>query len=147
MRWGGCWRGAAMLAVLATPTAAAELALEGFLGSARSFDSSLTLRESGLDPVRMDARWSTRPFQGSPYYAWRISLWSGRAAWQLQLVHHKLYLENPTPPVESFEVTHGYNLLTLGRAWAVSGWRLRVGAGAVVAHAESSFRSRAHTSG
>jgi hypothetical protein len=29
-------------------------------------------------------------------------------------VHHKLYLENPRPPVERFEVTHGYNLATAG---------------------------------
>jgi hypothetical protein len=28
------------------------------------------------------------------------------------LLHHKLYLDNPVPPIERLKISHGYNLLT-----------------------------------
>lgn len=76
-------------------------------------------------------------------YAYRIGRWSGRTAWEAELVHHKLYLENPPPAVQHFEVTHGYNLATANRAWATDRRTvLRVGVGLVIAHPEGRVRGR-----
>ena len=90
----------------------------------------------------MRAHWLTHPSQDAHYFAARVGLWSERRGWELQLLHHKLYLTNPTPEIESFEVSHGWNLLTIQRAshGRVLDWR--VGAGAVIAHAEGIIRGR-----
>lgn len=109
-------------------------------GSAWSLSTPLVIRQEGREELRVRARYSTRPFAGSPYYAWRVGRWRGGRGWELELVHHKLYLENPPPEVQHFEVTHGYNLVFVNRAWARGGWILRAGAGPVVAHAESVVR-------
>lgn len=90
----------------------------------------------------MDAEWETRPFDDAPYYAARVALWSGRRGWELQLLHHKIYLTNGPPEVEHFEVSHGWNLITLQRAGRGRILDWRAGAGAVVAHAEGRIRGR-----
>jgi hypothetical protein len=69
----------------------------------------------------------------------RIALWRELRGWELQLLHHKLYLENPARGIESFEVSHGENLITFARVWRRSlDWR--IGAGPVVTHVEGRAR-------
>jgi hypothetical protein len=59
----------------------------------------------------------------------------------VELVHHKLFLENPPPEVERFSVSHGYNLLLVGHGRETSrGLWARAGAGAVIAHPENTVR-------
>ncbi|HEX8244005.1 MAG TPA: hypothetical protein VF541_10930 [Longimicrobium sp.] len=138
------------LALLLAPAplaAQARWSVEAFGGTALSLRTPLTIRQRGQADVRLTARWSTRPLRDAPYYAYRVERWSGDTAWSLELLHHKLYLENPPPEVGHFEVSHGYNLLTLSRVWARGAWDVRAGAGAVVAHAESKVRGREHASG
>jgi hypothetical protein len=79
------------------------------------------------------AEYSTEPFKESPYYAWRI----GKRRWSLELIHHKLYLENKPEDVQHFEVIHGYNLLTANRILKERRFILRLGAGPVIAHPET----------
>ena len=67
----------------------------------------------------------------------------GRARWELELVHHKLYLQNPPPEVQAFQITHGFNFITLNRRWPVYGFGLRAGAGIVLAHPQTTIRGRA----
>jgi hypothetical protein len=135
---------AALIAVMLLPPAAArpEWVLEAFTGTAHSFTSPLTVRQPGFRDFGMDARYETRPFSGSPYDSARVGWWKGTAGWELQLVHHKLYLANPTPQVSRLELSHGYNLLTANRATELRGWALRVGAGAVVTFPETTVRGR-----
>jgi hypothetical protein len=85
----------------------------------------------------MIAHYSTRPFADAPYYSYRISHdRANSAAKELELLHHKLYLENPQAPVERLEVTHGYNLAMANIAGPGYRWRWRVGVGVVLAHPE-----------
>jgi hypothetical protein len=57
-------------------------------------------------------------------------------------MHHKVYLADPPPEVQSFGASHGFNLVTLQRAWPHRLAELRAGAGIVLAHAESTVRGR-----
>jgi hypothetical protein len=118
------------------------LIAEVFGGTAWSLPLPLvvTLPEGA---ARHRPRWSTRPLSGAPYYSYRVG-WApnGQHAVEAELHHHKLYLENPAPPFERLEITHGYNLPTLNASSARMGWQLRIGVGLVVAHAEGRIAGR-----
>jgi hypothetical protein len=115
---------------------------ELFGGSAYSAPTPLTIRQAGERELRLTARYATKPWTGSPYYAYRLGRWSHGRAWEVELVHHKVYLENPPAEVQHFEVTHGYNLLSLNRAVRRGGLILRVGVGAVIAWPHATVRGR-----
>jgi hypothetical protein len=119
-----------------------RLHAEVFVGTAWSLPTTLTIRQAGEPAIRVRARWSTRPWRDAPYYAYRVGHASGRGAWEAELVHHKLYLENPPPDVQAFEVTHGYNLAMLDRATFRGRTVVRMGVGLVVAHPEGMVRGR-----
>ena len=122
--------------------------VEFFAGTAYNFPTPLTIRQEGEPDVRLSARYRTKPWQDSPYYAYRFGYTDrdGRA-WEAELVHHKLYLEENLPPaVQRFEVTHGYNLVTVNRAMVhESGTMLRIGVGAVIGHPEATVRGKPTT--
>jgi hypothetical protein len=134
--------GGLVLLQAATPVAGAqetrreEIAVEVQGGTAWSARTPLIVRRRGSAPVRIHARYRTRPLADAPYYAYRLSRGSPAHAVEAELVHHKLYLENPAPPIERFEVTHGYNLAMANVRAPAGRWQLRVGLGLVVAHAE-----------
>jgi hypothetical protein len=118
---------------------------EFFLGAAWNAPLPLTIRTTGGAPlIHQRAHFSTRPLRDSPYYAYRAGYRDGRGrAVEAELLHHKLYLDNPIPPIQHLEITHGYNLPMLncvapleGRVPTSRGWQLRVGLGLVVAHPE-----------
>ena len=113
-----------------------------FGGTAWSVPTTLTIDQSGEERLSVDAEWETRPLEDAPYYAARVALWSGRGGWELQLLHHKIYLTDEPPEIEHFEVSHGWNLITLQRAKRGRVLEWRVGAGAVVAHTEGRIRGR-----
>jgi hypothetical protein len=116
--------------------------VEIFGGNSWSAPSTLKINQSGEEQISFRARWLTHPSQDAHYFAARIALWSGRKGWELQFLHHKIYLTNPPPEIEKFEVSHGWNLLTIQRAshGRILDWR--AGAGPVIAHAEGTVRGR-----
>lgn len=110
------------------------------LGTAVSLPSDLVIRQEGEDDIELVARYDTRPFFEVPYYDIRVGRVDPRGAWELELVHHKLYLANRPEEIGLFEITHGYNLITANRALALGDVVLRLGAGTVLAHPESTIR-------
>jgi hypothetical protein len=127
----------------ATPTAAAEWSLQLSLGAAANLESSLTVRQEGFGEIRVtDAEYETRPLESPPYYAWRVGCWNERRGWELELIHHKLFLRDPPPEIERLSISHGYNLVTVNHGWRVGRYALRLGAGGVLAHPESTVRGR-----
>lgn len=134
--------GALLLAApAAAQPAAGEAHAEFLLGTAWSLRTPLVIRLPGRAPLRLRARYGTRPWADAPYYAYRLG--GGRAAGcaapagaEAELLHHKLYLENPAPPVERFEVTHGYNLAGAAAVRPAGRVAVRFGVALVVAHAE-----------
>jgi hypothetical protein len=115
---------------------------EIFGGAAWSLPTTLTIDQADLERLSVDADWETRPFDSPPYYAARIGLWRESRGWELQLLHHKLYLADPPPEIEHFEISHGWNFLTLQRASRTRVVDWRVGAGPVITHVEGRIRGR-----
>lgn len=116
--------------------------LEGALGAARSFSSDLRIEQAGLPVLDLAAEWESRSLESPLYYGLRLALTDGRGAWALRFVHLKAYLANPTAEVERFSVSHGYNLLTLERAFRARDFDLWAGLGIVIAHPESTVRGQ-----
>lgn len=133
---------AAALFLSSTARAEDRFRAEIFGGTAWSVPTTLTIDQSGEEHLSFRAHWETRPFEDAPYYAARVALWSRRAGWELQLLHHKIYLTNGPPEVEHFEVSHGWNIVTIQRATRGRVLDWRVGAGPVVTHTEGRVRGR-----
>jgi hypothetical protein len=119
------------------------------LGGAHSLGSTLQLEQEDQPALALDADWAARSFESPLYYALRLARADARGAWALRFIHHKVHLENTTPEVERFGVSHGYNLLTLERGFTLGGFELWAGAGLVIAHPESTVRgeTRAENAG
>lgn len=110
-------------------------------GFAKNLPTRLTIRQEGFPDIRLTARYDNRPFDAPLHWALRISHGEG-VSWELQHLHHKLYLRNRPPEVARFDITHGYNIFSLARSQAHGAWSWRAGAGVVIAHPESTVRGR-----
>ena len=120
---------------------------EAFLGSAWSLPSPLSIHQYGQERIYLMAKYETRPLVESPYYAWRVAKWRDEGAWEFELVHHKIYLANNPDSVQHFEISHGYNLITINRAWVRGNLIWRVGVGVVATHPETKIREKKLPSG
>lgn len=122
--------------------AAATWSLEGSLGAAYNAGTRLTIEQEGEERLSLSARYATRSFESPLYYGIRLSRWDGPRAWELSLIHDKLYLRNPPLEVENLAISHGFNLITLNRSIQSSALTYRLGAGVIVTHPEGRVRGR-----
>lgn len=115
----------------------AHWSFEALFGDAYNFDSRTRVRHEALAEFDVDGDYETRGLEGPLHYAWRVARWNDDKAWELQLLHHKLYLGDPPSPIHALSVSHGFNIITVSRAFELDGWRVRVGVGPVITHAEA----------
>jgi hypothetical protein len=116
-------------------------------GSAHSFSTTLQIQQTNEPEIRIGADYATRPWEDAPYYDWRVSYRKKETAWELEFLHHKLYLENDSPEIQHFEVSHGYNMLFVNHLWKLRYFDFRAGAGPVISHTESVIRDLALDTG
>jgi hypothetical protein len=121
-------------------SAAAQIELQAFLGSAVSAPSPLSIHQEGQPDLHLTAHWATRPFLDTWYYAGRIGLWKGNRGWLLDFTHHKIYLTNPPPEVQRFRITNGMNIFTVSRGFRRGKLTYAVGAGPVITYPRNTVR-------
>jgi hypothetical protein len=118
-----------------------------FTGSSWHLPIPLTVELSG-EQTQFRAHYSTRPFSGAPYYSYRLGhAWESGRALEVEMLHNKLYLENPQPPIERLEISHGYNQPMANVMWPDGRWQFRIGFGIVVAHPEGTIAGRSVNAG
>jgi hypothetical protein len=100
----------------------------------------IDIRQTGQPDIRLTAHFSTRPFFEVPYYDVKVGVARRPWAYELELVHHKLYLDNRPSEVDTFEITHGYNPILLNVIREEWGVAFRAGAGILLAHPQSTVR-------
>lgn len=88
----------------------------------------------------MTARFRTEAFTPPVYWDCRVARWKDLKSWEFEVIHQKLYLKNTTAEVQKFNISHGFNLLMINRGFDNGKFRLRTGAGIVLAHPESKIR-------
>lgn len=103
----------------------------------------ISITQEGYPVLKLTPLWKTHPFEEAPYYSWRVGKWDRDTAWEFELIHDKMILGNPTSEVTHFEVSHGYNYLLINRAAKLDTRVLRLGAGLILSHPESTVRGQA----
>ncbi|HEY3369430.1 MAG TPA: hypothetical protein VGK10_01200 [Prolixibacteraceae bacterium] len=109
-------------------------------GDAYNVPLPLAIRQQGYPEIKLTARYYTEAFELPIYYDVRICHWQEDKSWELEFIHHKLYLENTPPEVQKFNVSHGFNMIFLNRGIQIKSFRYHAGAGIVLAHPESTVR-------
>lgn len=121
--------------VVGAPTVAGaqHVTVDLMLGSAYNVPTPLTIRQEEQPELRHTAHYDTKPFGPfAPYYAGRVSFWRGDAAWEIAVIHHRLFLSNTTAEISRFEIHYGYSYLLAGRAWRVRGFEIHADGGLVM---------------
>jgi|Deesub1362A_J573_1020465.scaffolds.fasta_scaffold00171_7 hypothetical protein len=128
------------------PAESGTYSFEVFLGEQFNLPTPLTIKQEGEETIEIhSARYDSEAWTGlnSPYYAWRVGRWDKGRAWEIELVHEKIILKDPPEEVQDFEISHGYNLITINRAWRLPEYHdliWRAGAGIVLTHPETTVR-------
>jgi len=139
-----------LLATLAPlPLGAQGLTLEFLTGTALNLPTGLTVRQAGFPDLSFTAHYDTDPFgPGTPYYALRALFWEGTEAWEIGMLHQRLFLKDPPPDIQFFAIHYGYNFFLLGRAWRTGDFTLHATGGPILTSPENRVRGRVYyTSG
>jgi hypothetical protein len=112
-----------------------------FMGDAYCFNMPLVIEQEGYEKIELTAHYRTESFKLPVYYSWKVGTAKDRKGWELELTHLKIILTNNPPEVEQFEISHGYNYLTVNRIWNLDLMILRFGLGTIISHPESVVRT------
>jgi hypothetical protein len=115
----------------------ADWSVELLVGDAYNAASRTRIEQAQLGSHSFNGDYETRGLEGPLHYAWRIARWEDARGWELQLLHHKIFLQNRPAGVEALSVSHGFNIVTVNRAIETHRWRIRAGLGPVITHAEA----------
>lgn len=130
------------LSMLALPVSAqARFLMEGFLGTAYSLPSTVTIYQENRPTLTFRGTWDNETFKNAPYYAVRFGGWTDTSGWEFENLHHKVVLNNNPPEVGAYKATFGFNYFFINRAWDLHLFILRVGMGPVIAHPITTVRS------
>lgn len=113
-----------LVLILAQPVSGQEVrySFDMATGYVYNRGQTLTVKQNGQDDIEFDAEFETKPFNNPMYYTMRIGRWQQAGAWEFELIHHKLYVDNLPPEIQKFEITDGFNLLLANRTWLMDGW-------------------------
>ena len=111
-------------------------------GEVYNLPMPLTIRQKGFSDLKLTARYRTDALTLPVYWDMRFSRWLNNKSWEFELIHHKLYLDNATPEVQKFNISHGFNMIMVNRGFDKKKFRYRAGAGIVLAHPESKIRGQ-----
>jgi len=129
-----------MFILLLPFTVFGQVTFEVYFGTQYNVPTPLKIELNTPETIFIkNAKYDPDAFTGfnSPYYSWRLGFWNENKAWELELVHEKIILINKPENVQLFEISHGYNLVTLNRALEKEYLIYRLGAGFVLAHPET----------
>lgn len=116
------------------------LVAQVFGGVPLNIPTTLTITQVGEPDIVHEAKWESRPFEQPLYWALRLRWQRERDGFELQLLHHKMFLDNPPSTIEHFEVTHGFNILTANFVRRTRPVQWRLGAGVTLPNTFATVR-------
>jgi hypothetical protein len=103
----------------------------------------LTIRQQGYPDIKLTAHYSSEPLILPLYADSRLIRWQNGKSWELEFLHHKLYLDNTTAEIQKFSISHGFNMIMVNRGFNRKAYQYRAGVGIVLTHPESVIRGQA----
>jgi hypothetical protein len=85
----------------------------------------VTISQQGYPDIKFTARYRTDAFSPPIYWNLRLSHWKNVRSWEFELVHQKLYLDNTTPEVQKFNISHGFNMIMINRGYDKKNYQYR----------------------
>ena len=116
--------------------------LSTMMGCSKSGRSPLTIKYNDRSTESISAKYNNRCFSDSHWWSFRLENWTKQTGWGLELIHHKIYLENTTDNLRSLSVSDGYNLIFLTFVKQIRNTNFRVGFGGVLAHMDATVKGR-----
>lgn len=111
-------------------------------GEVYNLPMPLTIRQQGYPDIKLMARYHTDAFELPVYWDLRLSRWQKDKSWEFEVIHHKIYLDNTTSEVQKFNISHGFNMISVNRGFDKKTFQYRAGAGIVLTHPESKIRGK-----
>jgi hypothetical protein len=111
-------------------------------GIGKALPSPIHISQESYPDLRFWSTFETKSLRFPIYYSYRVSRYKNGKGWELEMNHLKIYAKNKPPEVENFSITHGFNSLWLNRGWDKQKFRLKAGAGVVIAHPEITVSGR-----
>lgn len=136
---------AGLLLTATRPAAAQVFQIDLMGGTAYNAPTPLTIRQAGFPDTTFTAHYDTKPLGPfAPYYSWRVSVWNGRhtSGWELQQIHHRIFLSNTNDVVQFFAIHFGYNYVLAGHAWMWRGFELHADGGVIVPNPQNTIRNQ-----
>jgi len=72
-----------------------------------------------------------KSFASSLNQALPVGKWLNTGSWELDLMSHKMQLDNPAPKFNYVEDSLGLELMTINKAWSINNFTYRIGVGTV----------------
>ncbi len=113
-------------------------------GAATNFPLPLRIIQTGYPDITLNAKYSSQSFKAPVYWDWRISRWNDKSMWEIESIHHKLYLSNKPEEVQLFNISHGFNFIFVNRGFMYKILYLKAGVGVGLAHPENRVRNQAY---
>jgi len=101
----------------------------------------LIITQEGYGPVSFWANYESSPLRSPVYYSSRIGFIKGEKGWEVEMNHLKIYLKNTPDAIQRFSISHGYNQFFINRVKKSGRFRIKTGAGIVLAHPENTVRN------
>jgi hypothetical protein len=115
--------------------------VEFHTGVEKSMRLPLTIYQEGHQPIMIArADYASRSLKLPVYWCFRIARWWKDEGLQAEMIHHKFFLLNRPPEVQHFEMTHGFNTISLNYARHAGKFIWNAGVGSVLLHAENTVR-------
>ena len=116
------------------------IALQAFGGMPLNFPTSLKINQQGEPEINHAASWESRPWEQPMYWALRLRWQREHDGIELQFLHHKMFLKENPATIQHFEVTHGFNILTVNYMRRSRPIHWRVGAGVTLPNTFATIR-------
>ena len=116
-------------------------------GAVYNLPLPLSIRQFGESKLSLTAKYTTKPFTAPFYYQIRYSRLKQNKGFEIEFIHHKLYLETKHEDIQEFTVTNGFNLLFVNMVFKKdilpnTSFLWRFGGGPVITHPESKIRNK-----
>lgn len=110
-------------------------------GTAYIVPLPLQIHQTGYPTINFLAKFDSRSFRVPVYWDWRISRWQNNRSWEIEATHLKMFMKNTTTDVSMFNISHGFNIVTLNRGYKIRKLIQHSGIGFVLTHPESTIRN------